>query len=1016
VDAATHERWGHYWRRIAQYDGDAQFEDRARASGLEPTVFLELTQPGTADRPPSSRWLGNRLPRSEIKATRALVGDEYVEERAFLLPLLGALTKVRVALEDASVPPALIAPALQACGDRLFVAASRTLAMKLNLARVQGKLAALTPEERFAEFIHAANLTELCSDSHPMLIRAVDRLCDQAVAMTVELWQRLELNRGELSPNLLEAPNAKLTGAHFALSDPHAGGRTVVRLEFEGDRSLIYKPKPMEPDARFADFVAWLNDRGLRWPLRAAHVLDRGAYGFAEHIAHTPCDSDADVERFFWRQGALVAVFRLLGVVDIHNENIVAHGSHPVPVDLECMLHAASRVPSASVIQRSVTLSDRESVLQSALLPTYFAEGDGYIEVGGLGGRPGQSYPKAHPAWQSIGTDTMHVGEAMRQVPTQENLVTHKGEVVDALGHVDAIVAGFEETYNTLMTNGRDLAHSGGPLAAFADVRVRRLIRPTWHYAAMLRDSTHPDFLRSGPERDLCFERLWRGVTSIGTAVIESERRQLLQGDVPLFRGRAGGRELYDERGELVLDEHIEVSALELARDRVQRMSNDDRTRQSRLVRDSFTVLDANLRGGTSELAPHGSPSTRPPSAGPSPLSTDELVAAAINAGELVLELAHSESGLPVWFSAIPSSADSWRLAPVGIDVYDGQAGVGLFLARAALVGESDRLEESAHAVAGVLVDFVQDYPHGAGVGGYSGWPAVAYALDSIGTDLGEARYANAAGLALGRALDEVEADRTLDVLGGSSGGAIVALGLADAHPEAATLARRCRDRLVEAYADDDSAEWDELLTGLSHGAAGIAWACDRLDEAFDDAAAARLRDRMLAWERERFVAEEGNWPDLRTEAAPTGHGFVTAWCHGAPGIGMARLAMRPDEALEGEIEVALRTTRQRGWQPNDSLCHGALGNAELLILAAEQLERPELLDEARMWAAAVLARRRGGAAWRSGGLPGMEVPGLMMGVAGIGYQLLRLAHPESVASVLTLERQRVPAVRGGRV
>jgi lantibiotic modifying enzyme len=41
---------------------------------------------------------------------------------------------------------------------------------------------------------------------------------------------------------------------------------------------------------------------------------------------------------------------------------------------------------------------------------------------------------------------------------------------------------------------------------------------------------------------------------------------------------------------------------------------------------------------------------------------------------------------------------------------------------------------------------------------------------------------------------------------------------------------------------------------------------------------------------------------------------------------------------------------------------------------------------------------------WVTGIPQGVETPGLMVGIAGIGYALLRLAAPEQVPSVLLLE------------
>jgi lantibiotic modifying enzyme len=53
---------------------------------------------------------------------------------------------------------------------------------------------------------------------------------------------------------------------------------------------------------------------------------------------------------------------------------------------------------------------------------------------------------------------------------------------------------------------------------------------------------------------------------------------------------------------------------------------------------------------------------------------------------------------------------------------------------------------------------------------------------------------------------------------------------------------------------------------------------------------------------------------------------------------------------------------------------------------------------------------RRGG--WRCGIPGGVETPGLMMGLAGIGYGLLRVGAADRVPSVLALDPPRVVAQR----
>jgi lantibiotic modifying enzyme len=201
-------------------------------------------------------------------------------------------------------------------------------------------------------------------------------------------------------------------------------------------------------------------------------------------------------------------------------------------------------------------------------------------------------------------------------------------------------------------------------------------------------------------------------------------------------------------------------------------------------------------------------------------------------------------------------------------------------------------------------------------------------------------------------------------------------------------------------------------LTGFSHGAAGGAWALLELaaltgDEKYSSAARA-----AIAYERSLFSAQAENWPDLRDSDDPSAEqepSFVTAWCHGAPGIGLARLSSLrhfDDPVARREAEAAVRTTLKHGFGGNHSLCHGDLGNLELLLQAREVLDQPQYQADIDRLAAQILdeIRLRG---WISGVPQGAESPGLMTGLAGIGYGLLRLAAPQHVPSLLTLEPPR---------
>jgi lantibiotic modifying enzyme len=201
-------------------------------------------------------------------------------------------------------------------------------------------------------------------------------------------------------------------------------------------------------------------------------------------------------------------------------------------------------------------------------------------------------------------------------------------------------------------------------------------------------------------------------------------------------------------------------------------------------------------------------------------------------------------------------------------------------------------------------------------------------------------------------------------------------------------------------------------LTGFSHGAAGVSWALLELavltgEERFREAARAGI-----AYERSLFSREMGNWPDLREQPRinPTvsdhRNTFMVAWCHGAPGIGLARLCALShldDASLRAEVAAAVDTTLGYDFGSNHSLCHGGLGNLELLLQAAHVLDEPSIHSQLNRTAATILESIKLNG-WLCGVPLGVEEPSLMTGIAGIGYELLRVAEPARVPSVLTLE------------
>ena len=89
-----------------------------------------------------------------------------------------------------------------------------------------------------------------------------------------------------------------------------------------------------------------------------------------------------------------------------------------------------------------------------------------------------------------------------------------------------------------------------------------------------------------------------------------------------------------------------------------------------------------------------------------------------------------------------------------------------------------------------------------------------------------------------------------------------------------------------------------------------------------------------------------------------------------------------------------------------DHPCCGNMGRAELLLSAGQRLARPEWEEAARAnaWRVVSRAERTGGFVLHPMLPREVDNPGFFQGTAGIGYELLRMAHPDLLPSVLMWE------------
>ncbi|MGX7670415.1 type 2 lanthipeptide synthetase LanM family protein [Plantactinospora sp. DSM 117369] len=758
--------------------------------------------------------------------------------------------------------------------------AARTLTLELHQRRVAGTLIGADGQQRFADFIRSVSrrgeVTALL-ERYPVLARLLLQASRFAAEAYAETLARFAADRHAIADQFLGgADPGDPVAVHSQLGDRHRRGRSVSVLEFAGGQRVVYKPRSLAACDGFAALLRWLNERVPTLELRAVRSLERGDYGWQEHVHRAPCADVGGARRFYRRQGALLALLYAVHASDVHYGNLIACGDQPVVIDLETIFHPdvlrvdVARDPAARLLDSSVH--------RTGVLPSFLLGDHGALDVSALGGDRGHPHPTDGIDWLAPATDQMRLVRRPRLFDGGSNRPIVDDRELEPADHEDDLVEGFRTGYDAIARYRRSFLTAVAHLATPA---TRVVLRPTHVYRRLLDESTHPDLLRDSTARDGLFDLL---STAAGDALpqarsVPHEIADLWHGDVPIFLGHPDSTGLTASTGTRI-DGVLDAGGRRCAAGKVRAMDAADRRTQEWIVRAALATRrrpgDRRHRAapGSSEDV-EGRVAARP---------GDPLAAARAIADDLC-DRAATDGTRANWLGLEPAG-DNVALMPMGAALSYGYTGVALFLTQLASLGGDARYAEIAQlAVRGIpqLLSAVSgraDLIGSVGCGGYDGFGGIGYALARIANLTGDSEVREWAYESVQLAGTAAAANGPPGVADGHAGclAAMMAVHAELDHAPAAALAADCA-RLLAGLADEphEARRAAITTTGFARGPAGIAWALHRYAAAVPAPRCRRAADIIRAWDdsplREPWGADPGvDTPGLVNGLAGTGY------------------------------------------------------------------------------------------------------------------------------------------------
>lgn len=296
--------------------------------------------------------------------------------------------------------------------------------------------------------------------------------------------------------NSAEPQRGAIVQLESDLSDLH-NGRSVTRVRFRNGEEWYYKPRSGRREAAWSQFLSAVNAAGFRPHFFVPEVHLGRLHCWMRSVPHRKNRRAAERRRLYFRTGALLYFAHRFRAVDLHSDNFVLHGEHPVLIDCETLFHPETNLPASAFV-------DENDLKRTGMI--------------------GESWTHA--------------------------LINCKVQVFCGLGprkRLDELAKGFSKMHGFLQHHAAN-HRLRRPIRKMRRERTRRILRPTIFYSRLLDGALAPNYLRRGPglARELQVH-LDNGLCRL--RIVRREVQQLVRGDIPFFSGLpAAARRLLSQR------------------------------------------------------------------------------------------------------------------------------------------------------------------------------------------------------------------------------------------------------------------------------------------------------------------------------------------------------------------------------------------------------------------------------------------------------------------------------------
>ncbi|MEB9975517.1 type 2 lanthipeptide synthetase LanM family protein [Bacillus cereus] len=840
--------------------------------------------------------------------------------------------------------------------SRIWELSYKTLIHELKILKSENLLIGETEETRFAYYhdflLEDKEYIEYILSENKELSNILSLIINRSLKNTLTILHRTEDEWNKLLTQFCINKNAKVTLIDVGMGDTHQNGQTVCTLHFSDQSRIMYKPRNLEVDQAFQEFLKFLNTKKVG-KFNTVNFFSSGSDGWMEFISPKECTEGKQINEFYKKTGQYLAILYILNANDIHYENIIAHGENPMLIDLESLF-----VPKPNHYFEEFDSSFQKaqeflhtSVNSIALLPTEITRSvdgtDLYADLGGVSFHKKQISPYKSVILNNKNLESMDFSLKNLELEPKHNNPVLNGITLEAYDYIQDIRNGFKNMYEWAIENREELVSKIQQL--FIGKRIRFINKSTMFYSKLLDISTYPIFSKNSFYKKLLFHRVGLDGFKSGNPFLKHEYNDLLNMDVPYFSAITDKKKVYNSNGDDIGD-ILNETPLERCLTKIDNLSLTDLSKQLKLIEMSFLNKRKGHEDCTKISFVQGK-SNHPKHT----INYHSYLKTAKNIGDHLINEMITADENAYWIapSLEGEQENIWSPGLVSLDLYSGNAGISIFLAQLySCTGEvkyKDAAYKAIEPVRKFIIELEENSQLPFPLGVFSGTSGYFYAIYKTGIFLEDTKLENLFFDNIDKLKSFVIKDKTFDVIGGVTGTIHMLLNIA-----ANCHVTKNKNHLIHLSIELEKhlrqhpvfKDQGKLYAGFSHGIAGV-MSCYALlykntKNRIYKSNVLELRDKLNTF----YSPVQKNWYNSNQNSD-----ISNGWCHGAPGILLSFLICMECgiEIDEMYVKIAVNSTKDKALGNNITYCHGDLGTLSILERYANQLNDSVLSSQVEL-------------------------------------------------------------------